>query len=29
MPVRFSMQVNGDYLRFEVSGRRVPGEVVP
>ena len=29
MPVRFSMQMQGDYLRFEVSGRRVPGEVVP
>ena len=29
MPYRFSMQLNGDYLRFEVSGRRVPGEVVP
>jgi hypothetical protein len=29
MPYRFSMQVNGDHLRFEVSGKRVPGELVP
>lgn len=29
MPFRFSMQVKGDYLRFEVSGERVPGEMVP
>ena len=29
MPFRFSMQVKGDYLRFEVSGARVPGEMVP
>lgn len=29
MPFRFSMQVQGDYLRFEVGGERVPGETVP
>lgn len=29
MPFRFSMQVKGDYLRSEVSGERVPGEMVP
>jgi len=29
MPFRFSMQVNGDYLRSEVTGERVPGELVP
>lgn len=29
MPFNISMQVKGDYLRFEVTGRRVPGEVVP
>jgi hypothetical protein len=29
MPFRFSMQVKGDHLRFEVGGERVPGETVP